>query len=245
MIVLFAYAPAKESLTTHITKRLLHRITVDSTVTHYWYTLERLASEEIPALIIALILFIVYRKNAVIQSIDAKWGRLFIVIGLAGTLPLMLTPIQKGFYMVPALAFFAIGIAMIIKPYAAKLEHRIARKRIVQSMTIVALLISIGLSGFSVGKTKRHESMLHDVYAIGKIVPPGTVIQVPRKIWDGWSLQTYFIRYFNISLDPYNQWEYYLCESNRTAPIGFDKVESDSQELTLYKRNSSIETKNQ
>ena len=86
------------------------------------------------------------------------------------------------------------------------------------------------------GKFSRHKELLHDVYAIGKIVPANATITVPEKMWGYWELQTYLIRYFNISIDPKNEKQYYLLarELNMPPPPHYKKLEEGLIQYDLF-----------
>jgi 4-amino-4-deoxy-L-arabinose transferase-like glycosyltransferase len=69
----------------------------------------------------------------------------FVLLGLAGSLPLTLSPVQSGFYLVPSFAVFAIGFAILVGPSARLLLGRIAaRERWRDGLTAVAALLVVG-----------------------------------------------------------------------------------------------------
>ena len=128
------------------------------------------------------------------------------MIGLSASTPLMLTLVQKGFYFVPALPFFAIGLSILISPIIINLMGLIniygIKFKIFRWLSAFLLVAVISFSIMQKGKYGRHKELLHDVYLIGKVVPGHTSVSVPRDIWNNWDMQCYLIRYFNISLIP-------------------------------------------
>ncbi len=87
-----------------------------------------------------------------------------------------------------------------------------------------------------VGKTSRDKDLLHDVYEVGKIVPPNSTLSIPMDMWNYWELQCYMIRYFNISLDPKNENHYYLLakELNQPAPAHYKKLDEGLLKYDLF-----------
>ena len=76
-------------------------------------------------------------------------------------------------------------------------------------------MISLALTAFSIGKTKRDHLLLQDVYQIGQIVPKNSIVGVPKTLVENWPLQMYLIRYFNIALtSSYEETDFYLTEKS-------------------------------
>ena len=79
--------------------------------------------------------------------------------------------------------------------------------------------------------------MLHDVYVIGKVVPSHTTVSVPDfETWNQWDLQSYFMRYFNISLDDKTRNQYLLIERKKseTAPEDYELVPLETLRYDLF-----------
>ena len=154
----------------------------------------------------------------------------------------MLTLVQKGFYFVPSLPFFAIGLSVFISPiilYLTKqinLQSKKYRAFIISSILLFSAIITFTL--LQIGKTSRNRELIHDVYLIGSVVPRQSTISVPEKIWNNWDLQCYLIRYFNISLE--TDYKNQFCIIERTAQIDtpkeFKKIEINTLQYDLYRR---------
>jgi hypothetical protein len=169
---------------------------------------------------------------------------LFIAIGLSASIPLMLTMVQKGFYFVPSLPFFAIGLSILIAPilinFIKKIDTATKKYRIFLLFSILLFFSTITFSIMQIGKSIRDKDILHDVYLIGKVVPKYTTIDIPDKIWNNWSLHCYFMRYFNISLNPYNKNKFYIIEKSMSADtlLNFEKINifiNDHSKYDLFK----------
>ncbi len=239
---------AFESLSFYINNRAFHRIQTDPTVDSRFYIVLRLFLELLPILIISLLLLIIYRLKSINLNYNKIYKKniiLFLFIGGSGSLPLMLTLVQKGFYFAHSLPFYAIGFALIVAPGLKEIINRIDIEKksfkIFKIISVILIVTTIIFSGLQTGKTGRHHDMLHDIYLIGDIVPKDSLIKIDKSMWNEWSLQLYLIRHFNISVDPSkNQHNYYLIEKNidTTMINGYKKIKIQTNIYNLYKSNN-------
>jgi len=225
-------------------RRALHRINEVPTVDSHFYILGRLFLELLPQFIIILIIIWIRKmKKSFNASSESKQESLFFfLVGLSASLPLMLTLVQKGFYLVPALPFFALSSAILIAPNISKFIREIDtngnKYKISVTLSILLLLGSITFTVSKFGQSSRHPELIQDVYTIGKTLKKGEVISIPQEMWNEWSLQCYLIRYYNISLDAGKKQAYYLVSKSMQMDSipGYSKMDLKTQEYDLYKR---------
>lgn len=245
---LLLYKPAYQSLKLYLTKRVLVRITSNPTVDNRFFTLWALFMELLPVILLILLMgvvfYLIFKKKPKLLSADGK-AFFYLAAGAAGSLPLMLTMVQKRFYFTHALPFFAIGFAYLIAPVISKLIGKINTPGIAYRITIIiACLLLASVLVFSatrIGKTKRDGKLLGDVYAVGKMSGPGSVIKIDSSMCDEWALQCYLIRYFNISVDvSETKRAYLLLKKTAKIDIGKDytKVGIPLNIYDLYKVNT-------
>lgn len=164
---------------------------------------------------------------------------LFLLIGLSGSLPLMVTLEQRRFYLVPTLPFFTIAFASVIAPGVSRMIQQI---NISGKFYIVFKRISIACfagvliySCTQVGKTGRDTEMLHDVYAVGKFISPEKEITMHPSLGDEWSLQLYFTRYYDITLDGNQDNNHLFLIVPDTAKPDLQKYSEVNLNLKKYK----------
>ena len=218
-------------------------ITTDNRFELLW----RLLTELIPVFAVCFIIFLIakFKKTdfSKVKS-DYKMALFFILIGVSGSFPLIITLEQRGFYLVTSFPYFAIGISIIIAPLLSRLLNNINMQaplfKVFRNFSILFLCVSIILSLSMIGKTKRDEDILHDIYMIGKIVPEKSTISIDLALWNEWALQGYFVRHFNISLDPSNQQKYFLIEKekNNSLMADYNKLEIQTVKYNLYQKIS-------
>lgn len=245
--ILFKIPESSESLSAYIFKRVLQRISNDHIVGSRFYILVRLFAELIPQLLFVGILFSIVKikKMKTQMNKNIKTWVFFLLIGLSASVPLMLTLVQKGFYFVPALPFFAIGLAVFISPIIINLMELINingfKFKIFRGLSAILLIAVISFSIMQKGKFGRHKELLHDVYLIGKVVPQHTSVSVPRDIWNNWDMQCYLIRYFNISLIPELKNNYCIIDNTikEDTLVNYTKVDIPTIQYDLYKRKDT------
>lgn len=245
--ILFLIPESKESLSIYLFKRAFQRIAAAPTTSNRFSSLISLFMDLLPQLGLLLIVFLVARikKISVSNSGYGKTALFFLLTGLSATAPLMLTMVQKAFYLLPGFPFFALGISMIMAPYVnrfiAGMPATGTGYKIFKGVSIFLLCGAIVFVALQKGKTSREKEVLHDVYMIGKIVPPHTAISItPRYFYIDWELQCYLMRYFYISIDskPGTPNAYFIMD--RSLPTDFDlshykKMDIGLQKYDLYK----------
>jgi len=243
-VILFLIPESNESLSLYVFKRLLNRISELPTVENRFYILGRLFMELLPQ----LILVIIFLSIAKLKKIDFHVSEqirecvFFISVGLSASVPLMLTLVQKGFYFVPSLPFFAIGLSILIAPIISNLIERIdTQNKKYKILLLLSSIIFLGSTTFALmqkGKTSRNKELLHDLYLIGAVAPRQSTISIPSEIWADWDLQCYLIRYFNISLETGYKNKYLIIDRNihTDTLTNYKKIDIKTIQYDLYKR---------
>ena len=216
-----------------------------NTTTNHFEILVRLFTELIPMFGLMLIISFIHKKSGKIKSADsihkteALW---LLLIGLSGSLPLISTLEQRGFYLVTSLPLFALAGAVIMANPITELVSKInVNKSNFMFFKWIAILLLIGSLTFTIlciGKTKRDKEMLSDIYTMGKFIPRGEIIGIPKEMWNYWTFQAYMVRYNYISLDESdNKNKYFAIEktlSKNLVPSGYEPYPLKTEYLDLY-----------
>ncbi|PKP18632.1 MAG: hypothetical protein CVU05_13165 [Bacteroidetes bacterium HGW-Bacteroidetes-21] len=246
-VVLILIPESCESLSTYLYKRVLNRINEVPTVDNRFYILGRLFMELLPQIILMAIVVVIARVKKLNTKLkpNYKLAGFFMAVGLSSSAPLMLTMVQKGFYFVPSLPFFALGFSLLIAPFMAywimKLDIKSLKYKVYLWMGILLLAGALGYTVSRVGHTSRNSEMLHDVYVIGKIIPAKSAVSIPSEMWNDWGLQCYLIRYFSISIDVNYTRPYFVLDKNISIPdsmlTGYTKMNLETQQYDIYAKN--------
>lgn len=242
--LLLLWNDARESLYIYLTKRALNRINELPTVDSRFYILGRIFSELIPHLALLLIYFLskgIKKATSEIRP-DSRLAIFFLATGFAGSVPLMLTLVQKGFYFVPSLPYFGIGFAILLKsPVLRFMEFLSANEKRKRNWRIAALsvfIIPIGISISQIGKFSREKELLNDISRIATVVPDHAVLSVTPDMWGNWSLQCYMMRYHFISLEDRKSEKFYLVNVSDSYQPGpeYTAVPLELKQFRLYQK---------
>ncbi|MGC9330755.1 MAG: ArnT family glycosyltransferase [Bacteroidales bacterium] len=219
-LLILQWGDAKESLSFYLNERLLERITENPTVESRFYILKSLLVNLSPVLVVVLILLL-FRKRVQKLAVPQPYPRLsafFLLIALSASIPLVLTSVQRGFYLLPSFPFFALAAAIFCLPVIQHFIQKMTKltKIILMAIALLFFASSIIVTGTKAGQTSRHERMLQDVHAIGEVVPENTIINVPDTLYyNNWSIQMYLTRHYDISLKVSKEnTEWYLAGKN-------------------------------
>ncbi len=231
---------ARESLYNYFVLRLLKRVNDVPTTSFYLDSLFRLIMESGIMIGIVLTVRIFTRRLELERTEHSTKAITFLMIGLLGVLPLMLTLVQKGFYMVPALPFIAIGFAILISPQVNMLLFKLSQSKLAGVLKIIFILMaitSIMLPVLNFGESSRDKEKLEDIRLLGTAIPEKSVINCSREFLGDWSLQTYLSRYYFISLDINSPHDFYLYskgEFNSNKKELLENYEVLSNDLSNY-----------
>lgn len=211
------------------------------------YIVYRLIMELLPIFgMLVVFLFYSWRKKLSIKfSSDAILASSFFFLGLSGVLPIMITRVQSGFYLLTSLPFFAISFSLLICPLVEIMIERInchsSGYRLFKFFASGILLLGLILSVYFYGHINRDENLIKDMRAITTELSENSTINILPQMYYDWRLHAYYGRYKNISLDPdLNNMHKYLLINNSlysdTIKNRFEKIELKTIEFELFRR---------
>lgn len=244
--LLMLWPEARESLIFYTRERLIGRVATTPTVDNRFSILGQLFMQLIPAIVILLLLIALFAYKRIpikLKGNNSKMSLFLILIGLSGSVPLMITMVQKAFYFTPSLPFFALAFALILAPGLHVLLKKYTNNKSFANYGIwisgILVALSVVFSVMQIGKTSRNKEMLHDVYQIGKIVPSNSTINIDNSMWNEWDLQCYLIRYYYISLDPNELTRNYVLLNKNlqmNSIAGYKTVNGGLEEYNLFEK---------
>lgn len=220
--------------------------TVHNTTDNRFEIVIRLFTELIPMFILMLIIYLFQRKN-ISEENEQKNNRIkiywLLLIGFSGSLPLISTLEQRGFYLLTSLPLFALAGAIAVSGRMKQLIEKINSSgnflKYSRWITISIFLFSVLFTISKVGETKRDKELLSDIYSFGKFIPRGEIVSIPLEMWNDWNLQTYSVRYNYISLDGISgsKHKYLLIRKNlpkSLVPDSYEPYPIKTEYLDLY-----------
>jgi 4-amino-4-deoxy-L-arabinose transferase-like glycosyltransferase len=209
------------------------------------YIAGRLMTELLIMFILLLSIFVFSRLKdikpaAVLHNKRAFY--FFLITALSGSLPIMVSLKQSGYYLLPSLPFFAMALAI---PAAARVEILMRKivpgSRGLKFATLLTLILLAGTLLFSIGQTgkiRRDKDLVNDIYIMGDKVPHHTSISVCPTMMQDWGLHAYMMRYFSIKLDYRKQYEFYITDKNcrDMVPDVYTKLPVNTVIYEVYQR---------
>ena len=248
LLLILLFPDARLSLHKYIDNQVISSLKNAVTVDSRFDIIKRLFSELIPAAGLC-ILFLVWgriRKFSVIfEKENSNKAMVFILLGLTGVLPIMISLKQSGFYILPAYPFFAIGAGILLHPLVDSLFIKMNYtskgflffKWIGYGLFFSGIILSLYFSDhFS-----RDRDKIKDTYLIIPEIPNGSVININPDMFGDWSLHGYFGRFKNISLDPNlnNNREFLLIKNENysdTLDRNYKLVKLNTIDYKLFKK---------
>jgi 4-amino-4-deoxy-L-arabinose transferase-like glycosyltransferase len=201
-VVLWSLPIARASLTQYVEQQVIPALGGQREVSASSLTIvTQLIQAVLAPIIVAGGLVIVAARRFVAPSRQQRSeAASFLLLGLAGTLPIAMSAKQAGHYLVPAVPFFALAAARVVAPTLAVVADRMAvRRTVVDLLTAAIVLVTIGAAFTpAVG---RDRARLADLDALESSIPRGETVGICLASNDDWGLHAWFERRFRVSLD--------------------------------------------
>ena len=183
----------------------LHEATVN---TRFFIVFSLLLQLVAPLAIFAIILILSKIFNKEKHKVfefppDKKRFLAFLILGLLGVLPMMVSVKQRDFYMLAALPFFALAFGHLslsmVNMMLLEIKPNIRKWMLLGSS--VVLVLGIVLNVCHIGKYGRDEAFLVEMKKELLEVSENEVIGIKPEDFTQWSWHAYFMRYGKVSLD--------------------------------------------
>jgi len=239
-LLLAQYEPAVHSYSHYYHDRLAATFNIATTATtsSRFFILFELLLDTLPALFLGALLSLAARK---ITFTFKKEALFFLIVGMSGIIPLMVTLEQRGFYLVTGLPFVAISLALLVLDGANWLQEKVDQSpKLNRALLSIAVLLFAGITIVTLllaGQPKRDIDLLHDVNLIGARCGENTIASANERTWTNWSLQGYLVRYNHISLAKGDTTaRYYILTNEEPAPSGYYPLNLGTRQFHLYER---------
>lgn len=169
----------------------------------FWYLLRGLSP--LFGILIIILIFNFFKKiKFSVDDSHKKASLLFLLIGMAGSFPIMISQKQSAFYLVPSLFFYTMAFASFILPtinqYFTRFHLSKAKTKMVNYSLFLLLSIVAIYSISLAGRTGRDKQLQDDLAEVSKYVPEQSKLGVcPMMIGNAY-LHAYPQRYYRIEL---------------------------------------------
>jgi hypothetical protein len=125
----------------------------------------------------------------------------FMLLGLSGTLPILVSPKQTGHYLMPAVAFYAISFSALVSATVADLGHRLGRRTALTVRAVAGTLVIGTMVAAALPALEREPARLAELDRLAPVAPRGITAGICAATNADWGLHAWFQRRFQMSLD--------------------------------------------
>jgi hypothetical protein len=202
--LLFAIPAARDSLTKYFDQQLVTSLAGRREVSgsSFAIVIELLQGVCLPIAIALGLIAGLARGWVTPRENDRRLAIAFTLIGLSGTLPMLVSPKQTGHYLMPAVPFYAMGAAAFVAETASALERRLSTGAAARGLRIIAALLALGaVAAIWIPAVERDPVRLADLDQLATSAPRGQTIGLCPAANSDWLLHAWMQRRFTISLD--------------------------------------------
>lgn len=203
-----------------------------------FFIIKTLISESLLPIILTLLIWSISyfrKKSNGDKTMGLAESKVLLIISLSGILPMMVSPKQLGFYIIPAVPYFVMALVALIVPIIQQWQFN--PKLIQLKLSAIGILIGyVGLIFFTIhqtGNPTRDQAELNDVHKISQIVGQKTTIDASPELFRNWTLMAYFKRYEGIEMDFSAKRHPYLIANN--AELQFEHYHDSGLKLEKYR----------
>jgi len=194
----------------------------------HFYILKWLSIELLPILgitIIVLITGMIVKRNHKVDTANINIAIFFLLIGLAGSLPITISPKQMAIYYIPSLPYFSLAFAAFMLPtinyFFTKTQMSSKKTKAMNRILYFLFIVVILYTARITGQPGREQKLHHEMELIAEVVPTDSKVGVcPEMMTDGY-LHGYLQRYYRIELTENINFTKYFVVNNECSD-GFD-----------------------
>jgi len=152
---------------------------------------------------------------------QTAWTVFFLVLALAGSLPIALSERIAGHYLVPSIPLYALGFASlslpVIGPAFNRWRGRKSVTRVIGSLGMLLIIGSVAVPVLAGALERRDVDWMTEFGSLSSSVPGDTTLGTCEAVKADWGLHAYMMRFFSVSLDaePEHDHAFYLQLTDR------------------------------
>jgi 4-amino-4-deoxy-L-arabinose transferase-like glycosyltransferase len=221
---------------------------MDSLADHRLFLLQSIIEESliVVSIIGGMRVFCFFLPSSLQEKINWRLTFLWLFIALSASIPMLISPKQLRFYIVPSMLFYSLSLATLAFPFWKALtlhfkDFTLSHK-LLKGGLLICLLFCLSLSFFNRKEYARSLDILPDSMAIGQVVPNHTEVYLNPLLYRTWNLHAYMYRYFYIDLSTdYENQDYIITPKEKVLDENiYKEVDLDLRTLKLYKRVPGI-----
>lgn len=177
LVAFYYYEPSHHYFSLYFKNQILASISGDRGNGEHFKLLKQLMIDTTSIVFVSLIIILLAR----IKPLNLKFSKmffLFVFIGLSGSLPLEISPKQHDYYIFPALAYFAIALAILFVQAFSKALKRFGGYKFFVVLDVLCIIVLSVMIFHNLHTYKRHENFYHDFIASKIMLIKGASVNV-------------------------------------------------------------------
>lgn len=182
------------------------------------------------------ILLFKFKRGVKLSQANLRHGFVFLTVAASGSLPILLSSSQSGFYMYPSTIFYALALAQFFVPVAEQVENSLAlknRTKILNMVSVLLILISFVAMGIIYFQPKheffndlKQNFFAYETSAIKR------VSVCDKLLWSDWTAHTYAQRFYKLNFIDGDTGPYWLEVKDQKPCAG--RLKSNAKLLNEY-----------
>jgi 4-amino-4-deoxy-L-arabinose transferase-like glycosyltransferase len=249
LLPLWILESAEESWKAYWSRQVVNSIQNVATVSHRFYVLQQLILHLLPMMVITFGYFLLIRKKKITLPIPNRGHWLpWLLFGLSGILPMMISLKQREFYILPALPFVILSFCILMQSSLVHFHEKwvspISLLRIYQFTALIGVICQI-IAVLYLNENHRNDVMQNDLKRMSSTVSEGTTLGIAHCLVEDWSLFGYAYRYYHWSLTESTEYPFWIGkEKNCDSPSAyFQKTTIQNQQYLLYQNTTDFNSK--
>jgi 4-amino-4-deoxy-L-arabinose transferase-like glycosyltransferase len=208
--------------------------------TSRFYIIKRLLETTILPILLVTCLSLIsfYKFGAKHFFLHKKEILFFLVLGLSGVLPMMVSKKQGSFYLLTVYPYISIVMSLIL----IRSESLLKQLKVSKTFRIISyslLLFSLIFSSFSINKVnKRDQSILNDLDQLARVIPTHSTLGCVNNNNEV-CLYGFFMRIHSVSLDTVNPYDYSLLLCDKEIQMDstlYRAIDLQTEKFSLYEK---------
>lgn len=244
----YFHTSAKINIETYFEVQVFKSLKGELAVGSRWHIIWVLIQQLLIILAICFTLVVIKWKSNLsyfkTYTTENRLAFFFFLIALSASLPIMVSPKQLDFYIVPSLPYFALSLAFLVAPivwqYVKSINPNSIFYKIFKYQILFTLPIIILVSSLTFGEPIRNKILITDVEIMSEIIPQRSTISVSSTLKHHWAFFGYAQRIARINIDNKGGEHNYLLITKGDDPLeGYELIPTDMEEFILYKQLTS------
>ena len=191
----------------------------------------------VACLAIGAIALVAYIEKSRVCVYPNREGRLFLLLGLAASLPVGISHRQAFSYLMQSAPYMTLSAMCFSYQSIEKLLRISTRRRTCYTLWLVSGLLCLVLSLYKLATfdptVHRHQLLVQDIHQLIDAIPAHETLSASERVFYGWYAGAYLARYSQHSLTPALSQRYYLALVGEELPQGYSALPLMGKQLQL------------